>query len=64
MQTMLILRGIRNLLDEPPAVEYARRRGYEGKVVDVSGEAFPGSPQVVKALQVFRSDPDVEAADP
>jgi hypothetical protein len=61
MPTMLILRGIRNLLDEPPAVEYARRRGYEGKVLDVSGEARPRSPQVVKALQVFRSDPDVEA---
>jgi len=61
MPKMLILRGINNLLDEPPAIEYARQRGYLGKVLDVSGEAFPGSPQVVMALQAFRSDPDVEA---
>ena len=61
MSKMLILRGIKNLLDEPPAVEYARERGYLGKVLDASGEAYPGSPQVVMALQAFRSDPDVEA---
>jgi hypothetical protein len=58
---MLILRGIKNLLDEPPAIEYARERGYLGIVLDASGEAYPGSPQVVMALQAFRSDPDVEA---
>jgi hypothetical protein len=61
MPTMLILRGIQSLLDEPPAVEYAGERGYVSKVLDVSGEAFPGSPQVVAALKAFRSDPDVEA---
>jgi hypothetical protein len=61
MPKMLILRGVKNLLDEQPAVEYARERGYLGKVLDVSGEAYPGSPQVVMALQAFRSDPEVEA---
>ena len=61
MPKMLILRGVKNLLDEQPAVEYARERGYRGEVLDVSGEAYPGSPQVVMALQAFRSDPEVEA---
>ena len=49
--TMLILRGITNLkywpkypngaLDEPPALEYASKRGYVGRVLDVSGETVP-----------------------
>jgi hypothetical protein len=44
---MLILRGIagnfagrdwpHGALDEPSALEYARRKGYEGKVLDVAG---------------------------
>ena len=47
--TMLILRGIaghfagqtypHGALDEPAALDYARRRGYLGRVLDVSGEA-------------------------
>jgi hypothetical protein len=69
--TMLILRGIRGhfadkdwphgALDEPSALEYAKRRGYVGRVLDVSGEAFNGSPQAVTALAVFRYDPTVAA---
>ena len=44
---MLILRGItghyagrdwpRGALDEPSALEYARRKGYVGQVLDVAG---------------------------
>ena len=68
---MLILRGIkghfaardwpRGALDEQPAREYALRRGYIGKVLDVSGEAYEGSPQATQALAVFRYDPAVMA---
>jgi hypothetical protein len=61
MPTMLILRGIKSLLDEPPALEYARERGYVGKVLEASGEAYPGAPQVLAALKEFRSDPDIAA---
>jgi hypothetical protein len=58
---MLILRGVNNLLDAPSALEYARRRGYAGRVLDVSGEAYDGSPQVQKALAAFRADPSISA---
>ena len=57
---MLILRGIagtfdgkdypRGALDEPSAIEYAKRRGYEPVVLDVSGEAYSNAPQVREAL--------------
>src|SRR6516162_4619844 len=59
-QVMLILRGIsgdfalngvmrhwpNGALDEPSAVEYARRRRFVGQL-DVSGEAYDNSPQVL-----------------
>jgi hypothetical protein len=71
LPTMLVLRGIagnfdgkdypRGALDEPAALEYARRRGYVGQVLDVSGEAYDGSPQVRQALEAFRADTSISA---
>src|SRR5262245_24941187 len=68
---MLILRGIaghysgrdwpRGALDEPPALEYARRRGYVGKVLDVAGATGPDKPQTLLALGEFRRDDTVAA---
>jgi len=68
---MLILRGIaghyagrdwpRGALDEPPALEYARRRGYEGQVLDVAGTTGTKSAQTLMALAEFRRDPSVTA---
>jgi len=68
---MLILRGITNLkywpkypngaLDEPPALEYARRKGYAGRVLNVSGEVGDNSPQTLKALREFLSDSTIAA---
>ena len=71
---MLILRGIsgdfalngvmrhwpNGALDEPSAVEYARRRRFVGQL-DVSGEAYDNSPQVLMCLDEFRKDPSVAA---
>jgi hypothetical protein len=69
--TMLILRGITNLkvwpkypngaLDEPPALEYASKRGYVGRVLDVSGETGDKSPQTRRALHEFLSDSTITA---
>ena len=69
--TMLILRGIaghfagqtypHGALDEPAALDYARRRGYLGRVLDVSGEAYKDSPQVVEALAAIRRDQSISA---
>jgi hypothetical protein len=53
---MLILRGIANAenprgqLDDDSALEYARRLGFEGEVLDVAGNARANSPQVIMAL--------------
>jgi hypothetical protein len=68
---MLILRGIagrysgrewpRGALDEPSALEYARRRGYVGQVLDVAGATGPGKPQTLMALAEFRRDEAVTA---
>jgi hypothetical protein len=68
---MLILRGIKGhfagrdwphgALDEPSAIEYARRMGYVGRVLDVSGEAYDGAPQVTMALAELRRDQNVQA---
>jgi len=68
---MMILRGIagnfdgvkypRGALDEGSAIAYAARRGYVGRVLDVSGEAAPHSAQHIAALAVFRWDFFVEA---
>ena len=69
--TMLILRGIaghyahrdwpRGALDEPPALEYAKRRDYQGRVLDVAGATGAHSPQTQMALAEFRSDESVAA---
>lgn len=48
--TMIILRGINNLLHEDAALQFARLHGYQGEVLDVSGEAYDNSPQVRAAL--------------
>jgi lysozyme family protein len=68
---MLILRGIagtfngesypNGALDEESAKDYARLRGYEPRVLDVSGEASVGSKQHKAALAEFLADPDIEA---
>src|SRR5689334_15839999 len=68
---MLILRGIaghyagrdwpRGALDEPPALEYARRRSYVGQVLDVAGWTGPNQPQTQMALAAFRRDSTVAA---
>ena len=65
---MLILRGIaghyagrdwpRGALDEPPALEYARRKGYVGQVLDVAGATGPQSPQTKMALAEVSSRRD------
>ncbi len=71
MDTMLILRGIagnydgrswpRGALYEQPALEYARRRGYQGEVLDVAGTSGPKSPQTTMALKEIRSDDEIAA---
>ena len=71
MSKMLILRGIaghyagrdwpRGALDEPSALEYARRKGYAGQVLDVAGATGPKSRQTQMALAEFHRDPTVTA---
>ena len=71
MSWMLILRGIAGHFDgkdwpkgalyERPALDYAKRRGYVGKVLDVSGETGASSKQTVACLQAIRADHDVAA---
>src|SRR5262249_46094370 len=48
-------------LDEPAALEYAKRRGYVGRILDVSGEAYKGSPQHRRALAAVRADQTITA---
>ncbi len=48
--TMLILRGIRNRLEEAPAKEYARRLGFLPEVLNASGEVGAYSDQVNSAI--------------
>jgi uncharacterized protein (TIGR02594 family) len=69
--TMLILRGIaghysgrdwpRGALDEPPALEYATRRNFNGRVLDVAGATGAHSPQTRMAVEEFRRDKTVTA---
>jgi hypothetical protein len=62
--TMIILRGIANSenprgqLDDESALEYARRLGYQGEVLDVAGD---NSGQVRMALDRIRGDENVTA---
>jgi hypothetical protein len=68
---MLILRGKAGFYDgrdwpngalyEEPALEYARRRGYEGQVLDIKGLAYYGSPQHKLALKEYRRDTTIGA---
>ena len=64
---MLILRGIANSehprgqLDDQPALEYARRAGFQGEVLDVAGDTGADSPQVKMALERIRRDDTVKA---
>jgi len=66
-QVMLILRGIANAenprgqLDDDSALEYARRLGFEGQVLDVAGNARANSPQVIMALERIHRDATVTA---
>jgi hypothetical protein len=65
--TMLILRGIadeknpRGQLDDQSAMEYARRTGFRGEVLDVAGNTGPNSEQVKMALDRIRRDETVGA---
>jgi len=71
MPKMLILRGVagrydgrdwpRGALYEQPALEYARRKGYSGQVLDVAGATGANSPQTRMALAEFRRDLAVTA---
>lgn len=63
-EVMLILRGVANSghprgqLDDASALEYARRLGYRGEVLDVAGGT---GAQVRIALERIRNDEDVTA---
>jgi uncharacterized protein (TIGR02594 family) len=70
--TMLILRGLaghyggkdwpRGALDEDSAKEYARRRNYQGRVLDIEGSRSGAhSEQTRMALEEFRRDKSVTA---
>ncbi len=61
MNKMLILRGILNLLDENSAKEYARLRGFEPEVLDISGETGPNSEQAKAAIKALKGDPGIKA---
>lgn len=64
---MLILRGIaspenpRGQLDDGSALEYARRVGFRGEVMDVAGVNRRDSEQVKLALTRIREDDSVKA---
>jgi hypothetical protein len=64
---MLILRGIaspeypRGQLDDDSALEYARRIGYQGDVLDAAGNNRPESPQIKMAFERIRHDERVAA---
>jgi hypothetical protein len=66
-QVMLILRGTANSenprgqLDDESALEYARRLGFQGEVLDVAGKTGADSPQVTMALERIRRDETVTA---
>ena len=64
---MLVLRGIANSdnprgqLDDQSALEYARRTGFKGEVLDIAGNTGPESEQVKIALDRIRRNPNVAA---
>jgi|SRR5579872_5689789 len=69
--TMLILRGVTNLkywpqypngaLDEESALQYAKKRGYTGEVLKVSGETGDHSKQTNMALGELQHDSSITA---
>jgi hypothetical protein len=66
-QIMLVLRGVANaeyphgVLDDEVAVEYARRIGFRGEVLDVPADYGPNSTQVSMALVRIRRDGSITA---
>jgi len=66
-QVMLILRGIANdeypdgALDDEAALEYARRQGFRGEVLDVAADHGARSIQVRMAIERIRRDEAVTA---
>ena len=64
-KVMLILRGIANSgtprgqLDDQSALEYAKRVGFRGEVLDVAGDAGANSAQFRMALDRIRRDETV-----
>jgi hypothetical protein len=66
-RVMLILRGVANAeqprgaLDEAAALEYARRIGFRGEVLDSAADYGAGSTQVRMALGRIRRDETVTA---
>jgi hypothetical protein len=64
---MLILRGVANsenphgLLDDRAALEYARRLGFRGEVLDVAGNPGANSAQVQLARERIREDQSIKA---
>jgi len=51
----------RGALDEPAALEFARLRGYDTKILDVAGLSTAGSMQMRMALSEIRADNEVFA---
>jgi hypothetical protein len=66
-QVMLILRGIANdeypdgALDDEAALEYARRQGFRGEVLDVAADHGARTTQVRMAIERIRRDEAVTA---
>lgn len=64
---MLILRGVasserpRGQLDDEAALEYARRLGFRGEVLDVAGNPGPNSAQVRMAMERIHQDKSITA---
>lgn len=58
---MLILKGIRSLLDVDSAIAYAKLWGYKPLVLKESGENYANNPQYKAALKTIRSDPEITA---
>jgi hypothetical protein len=66
-EVMLILRGVANSenprgqLDDRSALEYARRIGFRGEVLDVAGNTSGDSVQVRTAVERIRRDETITA---
>jgi len=66
-EVMLILRGVANAeyprgaLEDDVALEYARRGGFRGEVLDVAADYGPASAQIRMALERIRRDQMVTA---